>query len=424
LPISSDDDVRKAPPGPHTVTGARGLILRVHVGANGSLTRSWFVRINRNGRRVPRGLGGYPLVKLAKARTLAQDYHRLAAEGIDPGKSAKRRVQAAEEAKRLTFGKAIENFFCRAATPFANTKSDEIRKRALRVHFAPLHGKEITEVATEDLAVILKSLRPETASRAYSAFNEVFGYAEVVLRPLGVILHNPANPRALAALGWKRKSRKTHIPQAAVHYSQMPEIVSELIKLEGADAACALFVVATTVRCGTAREAKWENIDPAKKTWIVPLEPKDREHYKKTPSVVPLNVLALMALEKMRGRSPTYVFANAAGRPISDQDLVHLTRRLRRRHDHWRDADSRKPFTLHGMRAAFKTWTREAKLDPKLFGHIPPRELAELCLGHQVGSDVERAYNRADLLEARRAMLDLWSSHCLGAQILQFPARA
>jgi hypothetical protein len=150
LKISSDDDVRKAPPGPHTVAGAVGLILRVHVAADGSLTRSWFVRVNLKGRRRSRGLGGYPLVKLAAARQKAQECHRAAAEGIDPGKSAKRRQQAAEEAKRLRFGKASEDFLAKGASPYKNAKSDRIRDRALRVHFAPLHDKEVAAVTTEE----------------------------------------------------------------------------------------------------------------------------------------------------------------------------------------------------------------------------------------------------------------------------------
>jgi integrase len=427
LPISSDQDVRNATPGAHTVAGARGLILRVHAAADGSLTRSWFVRINIDGRRRPRGLGGYPLVKLAKARELASEAHRSIAEGIDPGLTAKRRQQAAEEAKRLRFGKAVDDFFAKAARPFANPRSDEIRERALRVHFERWRDKEVAAITTEDLAGVLKSLRPETASRAYSAFNEVFGYAEVVLRPLGVTIHNPANPRSLAALGWKRKSSKAAVPHPAVHWTMMPEVVSEISQLPGVDAACALFAIATAVRCGTARKARWKNIDLEKRTWTIPLEDlKGREHNKKTPPVVPLSNLAIKALEMARGRSasPLYVFGNSIGHPITDQNLTHLTRRLRRRHDDWRDPHTDKPFTLHGMRASFKTWTREAKLEPKLFGYIPPREVAELVLGHKVGGDVERAYDRSSPIEALRAMLDLWSAHCLGGEILSFPARA
>ena len=39
-------------------------------------------------------------------------------------------------------------------------------------------------------------------------------------------------------------------------------------------------------------------------------------------------------------------------------------------------------------------------------------KLAEAALAHQVGSDVERAYARSDLLERRRELMEIWNSRC------------
>ena len=36
----------------------------------------------------------------------------------------------------------------------------------------------------------------------------------------------------------------------------------------------------------------------------------------------------------------------------------------------------------------------------------------EMCLAHSVGSAVERAYARSDLLEKRRLLMDEWASAC------------
>ncbi len=44
-----------------------------------------------------------------------------------------------------------------------------------------------------------------------------------------------------------------------------------------------------------------------------------------------------------------------------------------------------------------------------------PREVAELSLAHQVGSNVERAYARSDLLEKRRALMERWSIFVTGS---------
>ena len=203
----------------------------------------------------------------------------------------------------------------------------------------------------------------------------------------------------------------------------MPEVVDELVGLEGVVAACLTFIIATCVRASTARLAKWEDIDPTS-IWTVPrADLKDGKH-RKASFVVPLNSLALDVLDalKMRRSSSPYVFEGSGGQPIHDMDLVCLVRRLRRSHDDWRDPQTKKPFTTHGFRASFKTWSREANI--KIAAHIPVRELAELVLGHRIGSDVEQAYDRSTLLDARREITDLWSSHCRGAKILQFPTRA
>lgn len=48
----------------------------------------------------------------------------------------------------------------------------------------------------------------------------------------------------------------------------------------------------------------------------------------------------------------------------------------------------------HGFRATFRTWAAEIT--------NYPREVCEMALAHTLGSKVEAAYNRGDLLEKRR----------------------
>jgi integrase len=418
MQITSDRGVRAAPPGEHTVDGAAGLILRVHAAANGS--RTWIVRVNDGGRRRRFGLGQYPALGLAEARRKATDAHRAIAEGIDPSQTAKARQRAAEDARTLTLGKAIDGYLAKAATPFKNAKSDEIRTRALRVHFAPLHGKDVAELSSLDVADILRPLANHTAIKAHTAIRAVFDFAGTTLEPHCVRIANPADPRRLKAVGWSPKPHSQNVPHPAVDWRQVPEVIDELGGLDSVVAACLTFIIATCVRAQTARLAKWLDIDE-KNIWSVSrADLKDGKH-RKTSFVVPLNSLALDAL-KTRRPSSTYVFEGSGGQPIHDMDLVCLVRRLRRSHDDWRDPETNKLFVTHGFRASFKTWSREADL--RLASPIPVRELAELVLGHRIGSDVEQAYDRSTILDGRREILDLWSSHCRGAKILPFPARA
>ena len=246
----------------------------------------------------------------------------------------------------------------------------------------------------------------ETAKKSHTAIRAIFDYSATVLEPHGVRMANPADPRRLRSLGWAPKSRSDSKAHAAVEWRVMPSVVAELGRTDDVAATCALFIVATAVRAGTARLAKWSDfvLDPEgeNSTWTPPLaDLKDGRHHQR-PFIVPLNSVALDALGRMCSRS-RYVFANSAGAPISDGDLTNLIRRLRLRHDDWRDPDSSKPFTVHGFRASFRTWVEDKRREDSLLG--------ELSLGHKVHGEVAGRYIRTGLVEERRALLDAWSRH-------------
>ena len=61
--------------------------------------------------------------------------------------------------------------------------------------------------------------------------------------------------------------------------------------------------------------------------------------------------------------------------------------------------------TVHGPRASFKSWGSDTKQN---------REAVEMQLAHAVGGKVERAYQRSDLLELRRELIEAWAAHCFG----------
>jgi len=42
-----------------------------------------------------------------------------------------------------------------------------------------------------------------------------------------------------------------------------------------------------------------------------------------------------------------------------------------------------------------------------------PYEMVEMALAHSVGTAVERAYNRTDMVEKRRALMEDWAGFAL-----------
>jgi integrase len=83
--------------------------------------------------------------------------------------------------------------------------------------------------------------------------------------------------------------------------------------------------------------------------------------------------------------------------------LLTLLKRMNSSARKWLDKDGR-PITAHGFRATFKTWAEEVATVP----HV----VVEQAMGHQVGTKVERAYRRTDLLEKRRELMNACANYC------------
>lgn len=65
-----------------------------------------------------------------------------------------------------------------------------------------------------------------------------------------------------------------------------------------------------------------------------------------------------------------------------------------------------KPFDVHGMRSTFRQWCQREGV---------PFETAEHALGHKIGNATTRAYERDDLLEQRREVMQRWADFLTGS---------
>ena len=60
--------------------------------------------------------------------------------------------------------------------------------------------------------------------------------------------------------------------------------------------------------------------------------------------------------------------------------------------------------TVHGFRSSFRTWAGERT---SFANHV-----IEVSLAHTIGSAVERAYSRGDLLDQRSKLMEAWAAFC------------
>ena len=175
-----------------------------------------------------------------------------------------------------------------------------------------------------------------------------------------------------------------------------PDVGAALDTIDGSRAsvaakACLRFLVLTACRSGEARGATWDEIDVDAGLWVIPASRMKggAEHRQ------PLSPAALAALEEVRplADSSGLLFPSPSrpGRTLSDMTLTKVLR----------DTGLADRATVHGFRTAFRTWASEKT--------NADHATMELSLAHHVGTAVERAYARSDLLAKRRRLMDQWS---------------
>lgn len=212
-----------------------------------------------------------------------------------------------------------------------------------------------------------------------------------------------ATMKAKALLG-AQKDKVKHIE--AMPWSEVPEFCASLVGKSIAS-ECLLFVILTAPRSGSARNAKWADIDLDKAVWTIPEGNIKGQEGKTEEFRIPLSDAALDVLRRVRPlQRDGLIFPSPHKGALSDGAMLAV---LNRR------GIAGRP---HGFRSGFRDWCEHAGVEYLV---------AETCLAHTVESKVVRAYRRDDLLEKRRVAMQRWADHCSGkasAQILTFAGEA
>ena len=388
-------------PGKYHDGGGMGLYLRV----DKDETRYWIQRITINGKRREMGLGSPPVVTLVAAREQALDNKRLIRSGKDP-LAEKRKAQQA-----LVFAEAVEKYLLVKLKEFRNDKHRKQWRSTLDTYAIPVIGNmPVQNIQSRDVLDVLKPIwfeKTETASRLRGRIEAVLSWATVAELRKG---DNPARWKGNLAELLPKPSKITktgHFPALAL--SDLPDWWEKLSSREGMAAQALQFSCLTAARSGEVRGMVWGEVDLDTALWTIPADrmKAGSEHR------VPLPSKAVELLDGLtRLNSSPFVFYAPQGGMLSDMSISAVMRRIQAAEekggrDGFLDARSKRPAVPHGLRSTFRDWAAE-----KGYDHV----LAELALAHTVGSEVERAYRRTDLIEKRRAMLEDWAGFALGCK--------
>ena len=357
-------------------------------------SKSWVQRIVIHGRRRDIGLGPYPAVSLARARSVAQENRSAVADGRDP---VAEKLQAREAVRRPApsvpiFAEAAARVIELRRPTWSNPKHAAQWQSTLQTYAFPLIGnKAVDAITAADVLEVLTPIwtgKPETASRVRQRMETVMDW--VVAQ--GHRLDNPAGRSLLKVLPKTQRLKEHH---RALPHAQVSDAVRQVREsTAGMSTKLAFeFLVLTASRSGEVRKAVWSEIDWETATWEIPASRMKARRPHRVP-------LADRAMEILREAlelddSQRLIFPGGrTGKPASEMVFTALLRRLK------------VPAVAHGFRTSFRNWVAECT--------DTPWAAAEATLAHNVGNSTEAAYMRSDLFDQRRALMVAWAAYVTG----------
>jgi integrase len=366
-----------------------------NVGPSGS--KSWLRRYMLRGRAREMGLGPYPLVGPGEARARNRAAARLCLDGIDPidQRRAERDARRQAEASAVSFRDCAAKYIAANRSGWRNAKHAAQWDATLTAYAYPTIGAlPVGAIDTGHVTKVLEPIwttKPETASRVRGRIEAVLDYATTHRWRTG---ENPARWRGHLENVLPKRSKVAKVEHhAALPWREIGAFMAALAGQEGVAALALRFAILTAGRTGEVIGARWSEIDQRHAVWIVPAKrmKADREHR------VPLSPAAMAVLreagELKAGEADGFLFPGMkGGKPLSNMSLLMVLRRMRRG-----------DLTTHGMRSTFRDWAAETG---------KPADIAEAALAHVVGDKTVAAYQRGDLLDRRRRLMEQWAEFC------------
>ena len=357
------------------------LLLRVR----GS-SRSFFFRFYKNNRSHELSIGPAKFLTIADARNKVIELKSRIFQGEN--------VLVEKKGSELVL---FEDVYEEAIKGIERTKKWTNEKHAaqwistVKTYAVPVIGRyAVNDITRDDIFRVLSPIwetKTETASRVRGRLENIFEFLKVK----GLYKHdNPAMwKNGLSVLLPPAKKIMNVKHQEAMTFAEAQSVAKQFFNSESMSHKAILFGLLTASRANEFQKAKWSEIDFETKTWIHNRR-KDKKGY---PHRVPLSDQCISLLKSLPRNRGEFIFASAYGSPLAlDTFRMVLQKNVKRK------------VTMHGCRSTFRDWCAENGVDPVL---------SEKSLMHKTGNEVEEAYQRSDLLEQRRPLMQDWADALL-----------
>lgn len=381
----------------------------LHLRVTGSSQKVWVLRLTLSGVTKDISLGPLSDIGLAAARKLAKsERERLRKAGdfnaaLPPKREKKAKAEpVAVEAIAPTFKECADEYI-RTHRAAWSERHAAGWVQTMRDYVDPVIGA--TPVDAVENPQVMQIVEPiwtektETANRILSRIRIVLDWAAVKCFRHG---DNPARWKGKVSFLLPDRDKVAPVQhREALPFREIPDFITKLRASTDHAAKALLFTILTAARSGEARGATWGEIDLAAAEWIIPASRMKASKEHRVP-LVP-EVLALIGDKPHQAGAKDLVFPSVRMGPKNGALISGMTfgRILK---------DLGYPtLTTHGFRSTFRDWAAETTE----FAN----EVVEMALAHAIGSKVEAAYRRGNLLEKRRLLMKEWTFYCLNATV-------
>lgn len=359
--------------------------------------KSWRLKYRWQGKEKLLVIGRFPAISLGEARSRRDEAKAQLRAGVDPS-LAREVLESFEQLARA--------WYRHAESTWSPAHASDVMASLERDVFPAIGARSAGEIEPRELLQVLRDVEArgcaETARRLRQRLSAIFGFGIAE----GLVSGDPAQHLGRAMIS-------VRVPR------QQPALVSleqcrELLERADRDPArtstrlASRFLALTAVRLEAVRGMRWgeiEGLDGLAPLWRVPpARMKLKKAKKEDPRfahLVPLSAAAVAVLrdaatehgvDPMSMEGEALVFPGRDGvRPIGEGAIGAL-------YDRAGFAGRHVP---HGWRSSFSTILNET-LGPDVRADI------DRALAHTPKDKVEAAYNRAELLDRRRALFVRW----------------
>lgn len=372
----------KAESSPYKLADSQGLYL--YVSSKGA--KSWRYDYRYAGKRYTVTLGRYPDLPIAKARKRHEEARTALELGQNPTLVKRQQRQAKLAAAGDTFVALAESWYEGKQASRSEAWRSNARRWLDKELYPIIGNRAMREIRPADILEIMKGMakagKARSATYVRQLISQIFDFAIANLRAD----FNPAHSLRGAIQVPEPKQRPPLTPKEIPEFLRAVDSDTGRVQTKYA----AKLLLLTFTRKVELTAAKWQEIDFDNALWRIPASrmKSAQDH------IVPLSKQALAYFHELKRLSSDseFVFPHYSrlDRPISRTTLNIMFDRIG-----YGDR-----FTPHGVRNTASTILNEQ-------GYRA--DVIERQLSHVERDNVRAAYNKAEYLEDRRAMMQQWA---------------